>query len=74
MTNWRPIASAPKDGRKLTVRRIVAGQTTYDGTVVWRPAAANESEGWVDAQSGEPVPEPTHWKATGRGHPSIFEK
>jgi hypothetical protein len=25
--------------------------------------------GWVDPVSEEPVPEPTHWKAWGRGHP-----
>jgi hypothetical protein len=70
MTNWRSIQSAPKDGRELTVRRTVSGITTYEVVAIWRAATANsDKEGWVDAHTGEPVPEPTHWKATGRGHP-----
>jgi hypothetical protein len=24
---------------------------------------------WFDPETGDPVPEPTHWKAFGRGHP-----
>jgi hypothetical protein len=69
MTNWRRITSAPMDGRELTVRRFVQGRTVYEGVAIWRPATADKEEGWIDAESGEPVPEPTHWKATGRGHP-----
>jgi len=69
MTNWRPIASAPKDGRELTVRRFVRGRTVHEGRAIWRPAAADRAEGWMDPVKDEPVPEPTHWKAVGRGHP-----
>ena len=69
MTNWRPIGSAPKGGREVTVRRTVAGRTTYEGVAVWQPGTAQRQEGWIDARSGERLPEPTHWKATGLGHP-----
>jgi hypothetical protein len=69
MTNWRPIESAPKDGREITVRRKVGPITTHEGPATWRAATADVAEGWIDPESGEPVPEPTHWKAFGRGHP-----
>jgi hypothetical protein len=68
MTNWKPIESAPKDGREITVRRTVAGHARYEVTAVWRPATASQSESWVDAHTGKLIPEPpTHWKAAGRG-------
>jgi len=69
MTNWRPIGSAPKDGQEITVRRTVAKRMTYEGLAAWRAATADNAGGWIDPESGKPVPEPTHWKATGRGHP-----
>jgi hypothetical protein len=53
-----------KDGHELTVRRFVHGQTVYQGTAIWRPDTGD----WADPVTGEAVPEPTHWKATGRGH------
>jgi hypothetical protein len=65
MTNWRPITSAPKDGRELTVRRLVDGQTVYEGVAIWRA----DSDDWINPVTDKPVPEPTHWKAWGRGHP-----
>ena len=65
MTNWRPITSAPKGGWELTVRRLVDGQTVYEGAAIWRADIAD----WVDPVTGERVPALTHWKATGRGHP-----
>jgi hypothetical protein len=69
MTNWRPIGSAPKRGQEVVVRRVVGGLTTYEGAAVWRLASANGPEGWMDPVEDKPVPEPTQWKATGRGHP-----
>jgi hypothetical protein len=69
MTNWRPIESAPKDGREITVRRTVLGRTTYEGPAIWRTVTTDAAAGWVNPASGEPVPAATHWKATGRGHP-----
>lgn len=69
MTNWRPIGSAPKAGQEIIVRRTVDRQTIYERAAIWRPATADREEGWIDAASGEPLREPTHWKAFGRGHP-----
>jgi hypothetical protein len=63
MTNWRPITSAPKDGREVTVRRVVHGQAVYKGTAVWRP----DTDDWIDPVTSQCVPEPTHWKALGAG-------
>jgi len=68
MTNWRPIQIAPKDGRKLTIRRTVSGVTRYEGVATWQSATPDRTGGWID-EDGEPVPEPTHWKLTGRGRP-----
>jgi hypothetical protein len=65
MTNWRPIATAPKDGRELTARRFVHGQTDYECVAVWRA----DTDEWIDPITGNAVAEPTHWKAKGRGHP-----
>jgi len=45
MTNWRPIGSVPNDQRKLTVRRVVHGQTVYEDTAIWRPDIGE----WIDA-------------------------
>jgi hypothetical protein len=69
MTNWRPIISAPKDGRELTVRRSVRGETVYEGKAIWRPATAKGEAAWIDPIKDTPIPTPTHWKVTGRGHP-----
>jgi hypothetical protein len=69
MTNWRPIESAPKGGQEIVVRRVVGGQTVYEGAAIWRPATATRAEGWMHPVKDKPIPEPTHWKATGRGHP-----
>jgi hypothetical protein len=69
MTNWRPIESAPRSGEELIVRRVVDGLTVYKGAAIWLPASANRAEGWIDPVSEKRVPAPTHWKASGRGHP-----
>jgi hypothetical protein len=66
---WRSITSAPKDGREVIVHRTLAGQTAHEGAAIWRAATADNAAGWIDPESGDPVPEPTHWKAFGRGHP-----
>jgi hypothetical protein len=65
MTNWRPIGSAPKDGREIVVRLFVDGHTNYEGAAIWRPDTAD----WADPTTNEAWPEPTHWKAFGRVHP-----
>jgi hypothetical protein len=69
MTNWRPIETAPKGGQEVIVRRVVGERTVYERAAIWRPATADRREGWMDSVTDEPVPKPTHWKATGRGHP-----
>jgi hypothetical protein len=47
MTNWRPIERAPKDGQEVIVRRVVGGQTVFEGTAIRRPATATRAEGWM---------------------------
>jgi hypothetical protein len=53
------------------VRRTVGGRTTHEGFAIWRAATADNAEGWIDPVSGKPVPELTHWKVKGRGHPEL---
>jgi hypothetical protein len=75
MTNWRPIENAPKGGQEVFVRRVIGVRTIYEGAAIWRPATATatatatKAEGWMHPVKDKPVPEPTHWKKKGRGHP-----
>ena len=61
-TNWRPIASAPKDGTKILLARIV-GKPGCD-TALWWAARGVWSEKWNNWNDGvEPcgLAGPTHW-------------
>ncbi len=76
---WLHIETAPKDGRRVEVRRVHEGEIVYEGPAVWRsvrfPALSDpisqkqfaeeyEAEGWMDPDQDKRVPTPTHWKAT----------
>lgn len=73
---WEDIASAPKDGTPVQVKRVYEGRVVYEGLAVWRtvrfPAlydplsgerfADDESvTGWMRVDSEHRVPSPTHW-------------
>lgn len=53
MSDWQPIASAPKDGREILI-----GWTDSSRIFI----AIFEIGRWRDAEDGEAFPfEPTHW-------------
>lgn len=35
MSEWKPISSAPKDGRQITCKRVYQGQVIFEGRAVW---------------------------------------
>jgi hypothetical protein len=39
MTNWKPIQTAPQDGRRVWVRRVYEGRLVKEGFAVWSTLA-----------------------------------
>jgi hypothetical protein len=64
MEQWKPIASAPKDGKEIRVKRDGSEETAV---VAWLP----ELDDWAigpKGATGYPLLswQPTHWKSVGK--------
>jgi hypothetical protein len=54
---WRPIESAPTDGRQVWVKRIFEGRIIKEGWAVFGSLAANAPmRQWSDGGLGDPIP------------------
>ncbi|MEZ2132439.1 MULTISPECIES: hypothetical protein [unclassified Sinorhizobium] len=77
MKRWQDIATAPKDGSVVQVKRVYDGRVVYEGPAVWRTvhfralhdpltgkeyAEAYDGTGWMYHDKDFRVPEPTHWR------------
>lgn len=53
---WKPISSAPKDGRRL----LVTWEATWEDDIHIE-VCSFERSGWYYVYDGDRAPDPTHW-------------
>jgi hypothetical protein len=60
MEEWKPIETAPKDGRQIRVKR-----DDSEETVVWSSPLEDWLIGWEGQRAILLSWEPTHWRSVG---------
>jgi hypothetical protein len=60
-SEWQPIETAPKDGRRLLMFLGDAFRFPDPCVLRWGIEDGGDYEGWIDADEFAPDPQPTHW-------------